>query len=71
MLKYSWSGSQDDGKSQCVITWNDRRSGSTVSFEVRTDRRPNEPAEKMDSRLRGQALKLAKAFLADQEPKET
>lgn len=70
MLTYSWGAERADGKVQCVITWTDRRSGSTVAFQVGAERVADEPAGKTDSRLRSQALKLAKAFLADQEPRD-
>ena len=64
---HSWGAERDDGKVQCLITWTDRRSGSTVTFDVNAERFLEEPAHKTDGRLRAQALKLAKAFLADQE----
>lgn len=68
MLNYSWGAKHDDGKSQCAMTWTDRRSGAVVTFDVRAEHVPNEEAIKTDSRLRGQAVALAKAFLADQHP---
>ena len=71
MLKYSWGAKRDGGKVQCAMAWTDRRSGSTVTFDVTAEHIPDEAEHKTDSRLRGQALKLAKAFLADQDVMDT
>jgi hypothetical protein len=68
MLKYRWGKKHDDGQSECSMTWVDRRNDSTVTFNIRADQLAGEDPSHTDTRLRGEALRLAKAFLADQDP---
>ena len=68
MLKYSWDLKDEHGKSRCVVTWTDRRTGSLLTFDIPAEHASNEPESEMDSRIKGRAISLAKAFLADQDP---